>query len=84
MSDKKYPLVKVTWNDAASVHSWNYPEDFEKPEFYKVHTYGLLIANDSERVAVAQSRSLTNGKINHVMEIPKGMVVNIVILRKKE
>ena len=84
LSFKKYPLVKVTWNDAASTQSWLDPEDFDKPEFYKVDSYGLMIVNDSERVVVALSRSETTGRIYCVMEIPKGMVVNIEILRKKE
>ena len=84
MTVKKYPLVKVTWYDAASSQGWTDPEECEKADFYKVDSYGLLIVNDSERVVVALNRSQTNGRVGCVMEIPKGMVVSIETLRKKE
>ena len=82
MQHKKYPLVRVTWNDAASTQDWYDPAAFDKPDFYVVETFGLLIKADSKHVVVALNRAQVNGKVSCIIEIPKGMVIKIETLRK--
>lgn len=79
----EYPLVKVTWNDAASDQSWRDPSNYDDVQFYRVDTVGFLIRKNEKWVVLAGSRSRTNDRVSLTLEIPMGMVVKIETIRKK-
>ena len=75
--EHEWPLVEVTWNDAASDDGWGKHNPEEVPDFWPVKTYGLLLFDTPERVVVAQNFSLSTGLVSCRMTIPRGMVVKI-------
>ncbi len=73
----QWPLVEVTWNDAASDSDWAAHDPEEVSDFWPIKTYGLLLFDTPERVVIAQNFSLATGQVSCRMTIPRGMVVAI-------
>lgn len=75
-----YPLVKLEWIDAETDHGWE-SADEKNPTVPLVTTVGFLIKDTEELVSIASTvgddRS-HNSRIN----IPKGMVKTMTVLRK--
>lgn len=67
-----FPLVRITWDDAASNNGW---VDFPPPplEPQTVVTVGFLIQEDDRYIQVAHTVSDT--EYNGDIQIPKGMIL---------
>lgn len=84
MSDfKRLPLVEVQWEDAYRhpdgwMSSEEYVKELEVPPSTML-TAGFLVAENDRYVAVALSMG-ENGQLSDVMQIPRGMVREIIPL----
>lgn len=74
-------LVHVEWEDAASIDGWGKTADFEMSAAMCV-TVGFVIAEDSERIAVASTTGEDDACC--IMVIPRGMIVRISAVTKGE
>lgn len=72
-----FPIVKVTWHDAAaSDNRWTNLEDLiEGHSIVECTTVGFLTKDNKEEVQVVQSLCGEDG--GEAMSIPKGCVVQI-------
>ena len=72
---KKYSIVKVVWEDATTLSSWQPKEAIGKIECSVFVTCGILLENNKKRVAVC----LTSNHMasSDVLLIPRGCVKSI-------
>lgn len=77
-----YDMVEVTWNDAAGLrHGWTAKEEKLVPQL--ALSVGFLIAEDDNHIMIASDTD-EEGSHNGRTQIPRGMVVRLKILRKKD
>ena len=78
----KRPLARLVWNDAhMSMDEFTMEDvqrDMHRPE--QVVTYGLLVQDDAMGVTLAMEEGVTDGKFRHLTFVPRGMVVELVVL----
>ncbi len=80
--EQYYTMVEVWWDDAAGLrHGWM--DRTEKPKAQMVLSVGFLIVDEPEHIIIAQDTD-DGGAHNGRTQIPRGMVKNIRILRKKD
>lgn len=72
-------IVKVIWEDASSLDSWEDMKDFVI-EDYIVETIGYLFKKTDKHVVVVSHVCPSLNKAKHYMQIPMGMVRKIVKL----
>lgn len=71
-------LVQVTWQDAHAVgETWAEPDDLAIG--YRVVSVGLQLDGEPGYTVIAQSLG-EDGKVDHVLAIPAGMITSIVEL----
>jgi hypothetical protein len=80
---QKYPMVEVTWNDASELTSGWSQEIEEKDEPALALSVGFLIRETKEHIVIAQDID-AEGHHNGRSQIPRGMVKNLKVLRKKD
>jgi hypothetical protein len=77
-----YDMVEVVWNDASELTSgWTDKLDEDKPAL--ALSVGFLVRETKEHIVIAQD-SDEDGHHNGRSQIPRGMVKNIKVLRKKD
>ena len=80
--EQYYDLYEVWWDDAAGLrHGWM--DRTEKPKAQMVLSVGFLIVDEPEHIIIAQDVD-DNGGHNGRTQIPRGMVKNMRMLRKKD
>lgn len=77
-----YDLVEVVWDDAAGLKD-GWTAKHEKPEPYIALSVGFLIHDGADHILIAQDTD-SDGSHNGRTQIPRGMVKNVKILRKKD
>lgn len=77
MSDYKYPLVEIFWDDAEAGIGWEEAPKDIKPAI--AITVGFLVTETKDHVMIASSYDdkNTNGRL----QIPKGMIKNMKELK---
>ena len=79
---QQYDLVEVIWNDAAGIrHGWAAKAETLDP--YIALSVGFLIQETNEHIRIAQDTD-TEGSHNGRTQIPRGMVLRMKVLRKKD
>ena len=77
-----YPQVECWWDDAAGLrHGWM--DRTEKPKAQMVISVGFLIVDEGDHIIIAQDTD-ADGAHNGRTQIPRGMVKNLKLLRKKD
>lgn len=67
-------IVLVTWHDALAIAAWSKCDEPMEPQVCT--TIGFLVSEDSHHVRVAAT--VSDDEYNAAMQIPKGMVVQII------
>ena len=75
-----YPLVEISWDDAATSHGWEAAEDLET-EAEIATTIGFLVKETSDHVVIASTID-ANGNNNGRIQIPKRMIRKRRVIRK--
>lgn len=70
----KHKPVLVIWQDAASIDEWGSEADAASEVCPLIHSVGLLISKDSEKITLALNHDTATDSISCVMLIPSGMV----------
>src|SRR5687767_14189884 len=79
--EQHYDMVEVWWDDASALkHGWMYKQ--EKPEPQMALSVGFLIVDTDDHIIIASDTDPL-GSHNGRTQIPRGMVKNIKVLRKK-
>lgn len=77
-----FDLVEVIWDDAAGLrHGWLAIADTVVPQL--ALSVGFLIKDTPDHIIIAQDTDADGGH-NGRSQIPRGMVKNIKVLRKKD
>ena len=80
--EQHYDLYEVWWDDAAGLrHGWM--DRTEKPKAQMVISVGFLIVDEGDHIIIAQDTD-ADGAHNGRTQIPRGMVKNLKLLRKKD
>jgi len=80
--EQHYDLIEVVWDDAAGFrHGWTAKEETLIPQL--AISVGFLIRESEDHILIAQDTD-AEGSHNGRSQIPKGMVRNQKILRKKD
>jgi hypothetical protein len=80
--DYRYDLVQVVWDDAHSLAAWE--EDTDAPlEPCHILTIGFLIREDEKYIKVADSYVIDGTDFSGTTQIPKGMLIDVKVLKKK-
>lgn len=75
-----YLMVLIMWKDAHADESWAHVDDIDD-EPYIVRSVGWRIPNKKRgHVTLAQSLG-DGGHVDHILHIPKGMIVSQVTLK---
>lgn len=78
----KHKLVAVYWNDAWVSQADHTDEEAKEHVPAVMCEVGLLTAKTSEGVTIAHSEMIEDGSTRQTHFIPKGMIREIVFLRK--
>lgn len=76
-----YPLVAVVWDDAFALSEQTTMEEIES-SYHKAQrftTFGLLLKESEAGITLAGEIE-SNGQFRHVSFIPRGMIVEMVLL----
>lgn len=77
-----FDLVVVVWDDASGIrHGWSAKSESVTP--YLALSTGFLISETLDHIIIAMDTD-GEGSSNGRSQIPKGMIKNIRILRKKD
>ncbi len=76
-------LVKVIWEDAASMDSWQDLEDYDMGDDYIVETIGFLVKKTNKHITVVSQVCHSHDKATHFMKIPRETVRKIIELKHK-
>ena len=76
----KFPLVEVTWHDAAGETGWETLYDAQQADIIVCVTLGYLIKKDRRRVVIASSIRDDGARVEHTTTIPRTWVVKIIPL----
>ena len=79
---QRWDMVEVVWNDAAELTS-GWTDQLEKDEPQLALSVGFLIHESKEHIVIAQDID-EHGHHNGRSQIPRGMVKNLKVLRKKD
>lgn len=72
----KYPLVEVRWEDAATSHGWESPEEVRQDADEEIAlTVGFLVRESKSFIWVASTVD-SEGNTNARIKIPKAMIVS--------
>ena len=74
-------LTIVEWLDAMGTISWTDPEDITA-EPGSCESVGRLLSVNKSVICVASNKCRTNGRVDHVMTIPRGCVVSVRQMRE--
>jgi hypothetical protein len=77
----KYPIVLVVWDDATEIDGWSEGDDEIKPCL--VQSVGYLVRKTKHHIVLAQDIA-PDGMQCGRGQIPRGMVKNIEVLKKKD
>lgn len=77
----KFPLVEVTWHDAAGETGWQDLYEAQQANLVVCITTGYLIKKDRRKVVIASSLNAST-RVEHTTTIPRTWVVEIVFLQK--
>ena len=82
-----YPMVSVKWKDAESQGGPTWEDAEEMLEFAKeplvvVHTVGLLIHSDDEKVAITDT--VSDEQMGGVTKIPRTWIIEMAVLTPAE
>lgn len=74
-------LVEIHWKDAAGDSGWREQSDVttKPPDTW---TVGYVLKNGRKALTVVQSTGGVDGAVDNSMCIPKGMIVDVTMLRK--
>lgn len=83
--ESRRPMVLVEWADAyADENTWRFIEDIEDEGDYTVTTIGWLLevgdGGQTGHVSVAQSIGIRDDAVDHIINIPQGMVRKLLTL----
>ena len=77
-----YPMVEVMWDDAAGLqHGWTAKTEKLEPQLCL--SVGFLIRENDDHIMIASDTD-EEGSHNGRTQIPRGMVIRMKILRKKD
>lgn len=84
----KHRMVLVIWRDATAYLDlgWQPAEEYQRlvaVDRRMVHTIGWEVVNDQDSVAVAQSWEPALGGMSDVIQIPMGMVKEVIVLETR-
>ena len=79
---QRWPMVEVTWNDAAELTS-GWSDELEKDVPQLALSVGFLIHESKEHIVIAQDID-EHGHHNGRSQIPRGMVKQLKVLRKAD
>ena len=79
----KWDIILVKWIDAASNSNWRAGEDLELVP-YRVNTAGMFIGEDDLHWLICLNHGWTSGNMADTIQIPKGMIEHVEILKRAE
>lgn len=77
----KWDTILIKWLDAASSPSWRDHEGLGLTKF-NVNTVGMFLGEDDDHWAVCMNHGTDSGRIADTMQIPKGMITHVEILKR--
>ena len=78
-----YPIVLVIWDDATELKDWKEEHEEEETKPCLIRSVGYLVKKTRKHIVIAQDLSydrMRNGR----SQIPRGMVKQITVLKKKD
>ena len=79
---QRYDMVEVIWNDASELTS-GWTDEIEKDEPALALSVGFLVRETKDHIVIAQDTD-AQGHHNGRSQIPRGMVLRLKVLRKKD
>jgi hypothetical protein len=76
----KYTLAEIQWDDAATDHGWQQPDEIE-PHVEMALTVGFVVKETADHVVIASTVG-EDGSCNGRIQIPKKMIRKRRIIRK--
>lgn len=78
--ERKYDLVQIRWDDAECDSGWDKAQD---PKEALVLSVGYLVKKTRKHYVLAGSITTGEHNTNQRIQIPKGMVKEVVVIKEK-